>query len=201
MFVGALCVSEVADEARHALALAAVQLAHIQRALAPDEDATGRNVVGAEVDEGTHGPVVADACRDRRLVHAVLERNDEALRGESRRDGLERRLGVVRLHREENRAQAMRQSVGRYRRRARGELLDRPLDRQTPAVDLGNMGCVRVAEQDVMSVACETRADRPTNRPRPDHHVLHSLTLRRRGPPTVPAAQPSFAFASSMSLS
>ena len=179
----ALGVGEVADEARDALALAAVELADVERAPAADKDAARREVVRPEVDEGADCPPLADARRDRGLVDAVLQREDEAVTRESRRDRIEGCFGVLRLHREEDGVQPVRQLVGRDRLRVRGELLDRPFDRQALLVDRGNMLGVRVAEQDVVPVACEPRSDRAADRTRAHDHVLHSVTLRRRDRP------------------
>ena len=114
----ALRVRQVTHEPRDPLALAAVELADVERALAADEDAARRQVVRAEVHERADRPLLADPRGDHRLVDAVLERDDEAVRREAGRDRVERRAGVLALHGEQDGAEPVGQ-LGRQRPPAR----------------------------------------------------------------------------------
>ena len=75
------CVSFASGRSREqpleAVGAAPVELAHVQRAPAADEDAARIEVVGAEVDERADRPLLADDRGDQRLVDTVLKRDDE----------------------------------------------------------------------------------------------------------------------------
>ena len=174
---GALRVRQVADESGDPLALAAVELADVERTLAADEDAARREIVGPEVHEGADGPFLADPARDHGLVDAVLEGDDEAVRCKTRLDRVERGAGVLALHREQYGAEPVRQLAGRDGRHANGELLDRPFDREPALVDGRDVLGIGVAQQHVVPVAREPRADRPTDRSGSHDDVLHRARL------------------------
>ena len=79
---------EVARRAARARSLRApVELADVRaRPRPPTKIRPGREVVGAEVDERADRPLLAHGRGDQRLVDAVLQRDDEAVGREPRRD-------------------------------------------------------------------------------------------------------------------
>ena len=158
-----LRVRKVAHEPRHPLAVAAVELADVQRALSADEDPARCEVVRTEVHEGADGALLADLGGDLRLVDAVLEGDDEAVGCQTGSDRGKGRTGVLGLHGEEHGTETVRKLARRDGRHAGRELLDRALDREPVLVDGGDMLGVRVAEQHVVPVAGEPRADRPAD--------------------------------------
>ena len=112
----------------------AVELADVERAAAADEDPARRQVVGAEVDERADGALLADDRGDQRLVDAVLQRDDEAVRREPRRDRRRARPPVCcDLTASSTAPRSSGSSSGETARRLDGELLDRPLDRAARA--------------------------------------------------------------------
>ncbi len=108
---GLLRVRQVAQQLLEPLAAAAVELADVERAAAADEDPARLEVVGAEVHERADRALRADAAGDLRLVDPVLQRDDEAVGREPRRDRRERGVRVLRLDREQHRLQPVGQLV------------------------------------------------------------------------------------------
>ena len=174
----------------------AVELAHAKRPPPAEEDATGAEVVGAEVDERADGPLGPHRGGDDRLVQAVLERDDEPVRSETRRDVRERGLGVVRLHRKENRAELLRKRVGRHRACRHRELLDRPLDREAVLVHRGNVVGIDVAEEHRVAVPREPGSHRPADRAGAYDDVLHGSDVRRGRQISASSANRQSAFTS-----
>src|SRR5205823_73559 len=70
---GLLRVGQLAQQTREPLGTTTVELTDIERAPAAEEDAAGRDPVGAEVDERADRSLPADGGRYQRLVDPVLE--------------------------------------------------------------------------------------------------------------------------------
>ena len=157
-------------------ARAAVELADVERAAAADEDPARLEVVGAEVHERAYRPLGPDPAGDLRLVDPVLERDDEAVGREPRRDRRERGVRVLRLDREQHRVQLAGELLGRHGLRCDGERLDRPFDREPARVDRGDVVGIGVAEEHRVAVAREARADRPADRTSADDDVVGHAT-------------------------
>ncbi len=151
-----------------------------ERAPAADEDAARIEVVGAEVDERADRPLLADDRGDQRLVDTVLKRDDEPVGREPGRDLVQCRLGVLRLHGEQHRAELCRQLARHHRARLHGELVDGPFEREAARVDRCDVVGVGVAEEDGVAGADQPRTDRASDRARADDHVVdriaHSAT-------------------------
>ena len=157
--VGLARVLDGGDEGSDALAPAPVQLADHEGRAVGEEDTAGAEVVGSEVHEGADRPPLPHGGGDDRLVEPVLQRHDVAVRGEAGRDRGESRLRVLRLHGEQNLIEPVRQAVGLHGRRGHRELLHRPLDGEAVLVHRRDVVRGRVAEEDVVAVSDEARAD------------------------------------------
>ena len=72
---------------------AARDLADDDRGAVAEQDASGTEPVGAEIDEAADGPLRAGKPRDRDLVQPVLRRKNEAIGREMGQQAGERRLG------------------------------------------------------------------------------------------------------------
>jgi hypothetical protein len=170
-----LRVGQVLQEALEPRAAPPVELSDVERAAAAEEDPSWLEVVRAEVDERAHRAVAADDRRDQRLVDPVLERDDEAIGSEARPHCLERLLRVLRLHREEDGPERVRQVVRQRCRDVHRELIDRPLDPQPTLVDRLHVLAICVAEQDRAAAPGQTRADRPADRSGTHDDVIDHL--------------------------
>jgi hypothetical protein len=98
--------------------------------------------------------------RDGQLVEAVLRRDDHAVLGQMRQEGLGRALGVLRLDAEQDDLVAAAQPVRREGGRLDGEGLDRPFDVETVGIDRRDMLGDDVDEDDIVAGALEVGADR-----------------------------------------
>ncbi len=168
-----LGVVEVPGELHDALTSTPVDLAHTERAATPDEDAPRADVVGSEVHEGTHGSRCSYGFCDCRLVQSVLERDDEAIRCEARRDTRHRGLRIVCLHGEEHAPETIGQIVRVNGPSSDCELLDRPLDGETLVVHRSDVLGVDVGEDDVVPATGKASANGSADCPRSDDHVVH----------------------------
>ena len=178
---GLLRVREVAHELLEPPARAAVELADIERAAAADEDPARLEVVGAEVHERAHRPLWPDPAGDLRLVDPVLERDDEAVGREPRRDRRERGVRVLRLDREQHGVQLAGELARATRPRAATVNVSTGPSIVEPArVDRGDVVGIGVAEEHRMAVAGEPRADRPADRARADDDVVGHATCSTR---------------------
>ena len=77
------------------------------------------------------------------------------------------------LHRHQHRPEPVRQLVRRHRSGVHTQLLDRPFDRQPALVDRAHVLGVGVAQQHVVAVADQPRADGAADRPRADDDIRH----------------------------
>ena len=167
-----LRVRQVAKQLLEPVGAAPVELADVEGAAAAEEDAARLQVVGAEVDERPDRALRAEERGDQRLVDAVLQRDDEAVRGEARRDRAEGVLGVLGLDGEQHGAEPVGQLVGRDRPRLDRELLDRALDAQAVRVDRRDVGGVGVAEEHAPAAAQELGSHGAADRAGADDHVV-----------------------------
>ncbi len=116
-----VCLDRMGKElldAREALRNAAVELADPDVAEAALLDVAGALPVGREADESADHARLAEALRDGRRVHTVLQRDHHRVRTGERRERVERGVRVLRLHGEKNETQASFQVFGqdRFRR-------------------------------------------------------------------------------------
>ena len=157
-----------------------------------EHDLARRHPVGAEIDEGADRAVAADDALDDRLVQPVLQREHVAVLRQMRRERAGRRLGVLRLHRQEDALPGAGEFVRREGRRGDGEFLDRAGDAQ--AARRGSPRHARAPHRrsDVVARALQPRADRAADRARaPDQDAVMCLAHARQARAAREDGQPA----------
>jgi len=131
------------------------------------------------MDECADGPLRADVASDHRLVEAVLQREDVAVRREERAELLHRALGEVSLDAEEGHAERAAQVVAMDGARVEEPVTTDAGDPQPALVDRPDVRGVTVHECDVVSGIGEERADRPADRARADNCDWYTVQVIR----------------------
>ena len=115
----------------------------------------------------TNAPIVRsrpDDALDDQFVQPVLQRQHKAVLRQMRGERAGCRLGVLRLHRQEDALPGAGEFIRREGRRGDGEFLDRAGDAQAGAADRRDMLGHHVDERDVVAGALQPRADRAADR-------------------------------------
>ena len=136
----------------------AVQFAQHHGAAIAEHDLAWCHPIRAEVDERADCAITADDALDDQFVEAVLQRQHIAVLCQMRCQGACGRLGVLRLHREEDALPGAAHFIWRERGRGNGELLHRAGDAQSVGANCRDMLGHDVDKRDVVAGAFQPRA-------------------------------------------
>ena len=142
----------------------AVEFTQHDGAAVAKDDLARRHPVGAEVDERADRAVASHDALDDQFVQPVLQRQHKAILRQMRGERAGCRLGVMRLHRQEDPPPRAGEFIRGEGRRGDGEFLDRAGDAQAGAADRRDMFGHHIDERDVVARALQPRADRAADR-------------------------------------